>query len=133
MWSGNELMGSTGVFCNLIPYCCEVWPNKSWDEVHGARADITSHSSGILRAIRALAAIKSRPSSGFISLVLGKNAPMHFLPTALNHLNPFYSEEALKGALFWAILQQDPGTEKSSHSFCLRGSSFLGIRFVVSL
>ena len=47
VWSGNELVGSKGVFCNPDPYCREVWPNETWDEVHGAQGDIRQIASGI--------------------------------------------------------------------------------------
>ena len=50
VWSGNELVGSRGVFCNPDPYCRETWPGESWDGVRGARGDTRDISSGVLRA-----------------------------------------------------------------------------------
>ena len=61
VWSGNELVGSRGVFVNPDPYCREVRPDESWDEVHGAQGNIREIAGGIQRAFRVLAAIRRRP------------------------------------------------------------------------
>ena len=94
VWSGNELVGSRGVFVNPDPYCREVWPNESWDEVHGARGNIREITSGTQQALRVLAAIRRRPRSGFVSIVLGNNAPVYHLPAAFNELNEHFAAEA---------------------------------------
>ena len=106
VWSGNELVGSRGVFCNPDPYCREVWPNETWDEVHGAQGDIRQIASGIQRALRVLAGIRNRPRSGFVSIVLGNNAPIYYLPKAFDTLNEFFSEEARKMGLHTLDLRQ---------------------------
>ena len=86
----NELVGSRGVFVNPDPYRREVWPNESWDEVHGAQGNIREIASGIQRALRVLAAIRKRPRSGFVSIVLGNNAPVYHLHAAFNDLNEHF-------------------------------------------
>ena len=68
VWSGNELVGSQGVFCSPDPIAGRI---VAW-RVMG---DIRSISSGILRALRVLAGIWHRPRSGFVSVVLGSSHP----------------------------------------------------------
>ena len=63
-------MGSRGVFVNPDPYCREVWPNESWDEVHGARGNIREIASGTQRTLRVLASITRRSRSGSSVLCL---------------------------------------------------------------
>ena len=98
VWSGNELVGSRGVFVNPDPYCREVRPDESWDEVHGAQGNIREIAGGIQRAFRVLAAIRRRPRAGFVSIVLGNNAPIYHLPIAFNELNEHFAAEALEAA-----------------------------------
>ncbi|CAE7587882.1 unnamed protein product, partial [Symbiodinium pilosum] len=45
-------------------------------------------------ALRVLAAIRRRPRSGFVSIVLGNNAPVYHLPAAFNELNEHFAAEA---------------------------------------
>ena len=95
IWSGKELVGSQGIFCNPDPYCRDLWPGQSWDKVHGAMGDIRNIASGILRAMRLLGGIRS-PRAGFVSMVLGNNAAVYYLPATFDRLNEFYAEEARK-------------------------------------
>ena len=63
---------------------------QAWDEIHGARGDIRNINGEILRAIRALAGIKSQPRSGFVTWVSGNNASLYYLLAAFNDLNAFF-------------------------------------------
>ena len=86
--SGNELVGQSR------PILSRNMPDESWDEAHGAQGDIREIASGTQRALRVLAGIRNRPRSGFVSIVLGNNAPVYHLPAAFNDLNEYFAGEA---------------------------------------
>ena len=111
VWSGNELVGSRG----------EVWPNESWDEVHGARGNIREIASGIQQAIRVLAAIRGRPRAGFVSVVLGNNAPVYHPPVAFNELNKHFATEARRLGVHTLDIKQ-PSTALSSRIYGICGT-----------